>query len=64
MAAIAAVAPIRLAKLGHALEVLVDQLVHPDFEEFGHGLASALPVIFAPFDAFGLHGLHHFKRSG
>jgi hypothetical protein len=64
VAAIAAVAPVRFAELGHALEVLVDQLVHPAAQQLGDRVAGALPIVLGPFDTFGLHGLHHPKRSG
>ena len=62
-AAIAAVAAIALAELGHALEVLVDQLVHPAFEDLGERLAGGGPIILAPLDLLGLHGLHHRECS-
>jgi hypothetical protein len=52
-----------LAKLGHALEVLVDQLVHPAAQERRDRVAGALAIVLAPFDPFGLHGLHHPKRG-
>jgi hypothetical protein len=63
LAAIAAVASVSFAELGHALEVLVDQLAHPAFEELGERVASTGAIILAPFDALCLHGLHHPKRS-
>jgi hypothetical protein len=58
-AAIAAVAAIGPAKLGHALEVLVEQLVHAAFEQLGERVPGGGPVILAPFRALGLHRLHH-----
>jgi hypothetical protein len=62
-AAIAAVAAIGLAKLGHALEVLVDQLVHPAFKQLGERLPGSAAIVLAPFEAFHLHSLHHLKRG-
>jgi hypothetical protein len=59
----AAVAAIGLAELGHALEVLLDQLVHPAFKQLGERLLGSAAIVLAPFEAFGLHGLHHRKRS-
>jgi hypothetical protein len=44
-----------LAERGHALEVLVDQRAHAPFEELDQGLAGAVPVVLAPFDAVGVH---------
>jgi hypothetical protein len=63
VAVIAAVATIGLAKLGHALELLVDQLVHPAFEQLGERLLGSAAIVLAPFEVFGLHGLHHPKRG-
>jgi hypothetical protein len=62
-ARVAAVAAVGLAELGHALEVLVDQLVHPAFEQLRKRLAGRLAVVLAPFDILGLHGLQHPKRG-
>jgi hypothetical protein len=61
-AAIAAGAAVGLAEFRHALEVLVDQLVHAAFEQLGERIAGALAIVLAPFEAFSLHGLHHAKR--
>jgi hypothetical protein len=63
VAAIAAVASVGRAELGHALEVLIDQLAHPAFEQLGERMAGPGPIILAPFRALGLHGLHHPKRG-
>jgi hypothetical protein len=63
-AVIAAVAAVGLAKLRHALEVLVDQLLHPTFEQLGQRVAGTGAIILAPFHAFGLHRLQHRKGSG
>jgi hypothetical protein len=63
MAVIAAVASISPAKLGHALEVVVDQLVHPAAQQLRNRLARALAIVLAPFNVLCLHGLHHPKRS-
>jgi hypothetical protein len=60
---VAAVAPVGLAELGHALEVLIDQLVHAAAQQLGDRLTGPLPIVLAPFDAVGLHGLHHRKRA-
>jgi hypothetical protein len=62
-AAIAAVAPVGLAELGHALEVLIDQLVHAAFEQPGERVAGTGAIVLAPFHAIGLHGLHHGKGN-
>jgi hypothetical protein len=62
-ARVAAVAPVGLAERGHALEVLVDHLVHPSTQQLCDSLTGALPIVLTPFDAFGLHGLHHSKRG-
>jgi hypothetical protein len=43
--AIAAVAPIGLAELGHALEMLIDQLVHPAFEQLGERLPGSAAIV-------------------
>jgi len=48
VAAIAAVASIGLAELGQALEVLIDQRVHPAFEELDQGLPCAVAIVFSP----------------
>src|SRR5919106_1005797 len=61
--AIAAVAAISLAQLGHALEVVVDQLVHPAAQQLRDRVPGALAIVRAPFDPFGLHGLHHPERG-
>jgi len=53
-----------LAELGHALEVLLDQLAHPALQHLGDRLAGGAAVVLAPFHALGLHRLHHPKRSG
>jgi hypothetical protein len=63
VAAIAAVAPIRLTELGHPLEVLIDRLAHPAFERLDQRLAGAGAIVLALFEAFNLHGLHHPKRG-
>ena len=60
---VAAVAPVGMAELGHALEVLVDQLVHAAAQQLCDRLTGALPIVLAPFDALGLDGLHHPKRA-
>jgi hypothetical protein len=62
-ARVAAVAPVGLAELGHALELGVDQLVHAAFEQRGERIAGGGPVILAQFDVLGLHGLHHRERG-
>jgi hypothetical protein len=62
-ACVTAVAPIGPAELGHELEVLIDQLVHAAAPQLGDRLTGALPIVLAPFDAVGLHGLHHPKRA-
>ena len=64
VAAIGAVAPVGLAELGHALEVVVDQLVHAAAQQRRDRVAGALAIVIAPFHAFRLHGLHHRERSG
>jgi hypothetical protein len=60
-ARVAAVATVGLDELRHALEVLVDQLVHPALEQLGERLAGGGSIILAPFDVLRLHGLHHRK---
>jgi hypothetical protein len=44
--------------------VLVDQLLHPTFEQLGQRVAGTGALILAPFHAFGLHRLQHRKGSG
>jgi hypothetical protein len=62
-ARVTAVAPVGPAELGHALEVLVDQLAHPAFQQLGERVAGTGAIILTPFHAFGLHGLHHRKGN-
>ena len=60
----ATVAPVGLTELGHALEMAVDARAHPPFQQPGERLAGGAAVVLAPFDPFGLHGLHHLERNG
>lgn len=62
--AIAAIAPVGLAELGQALEALIEQLLHPTFEQLGERVAGTGAIILAPFHACGLHRLQHLKGSG
>ena len=48
---ITAVAPIRPARLGHALEVVVDRLDHSGLEQFDERMSGASAIIRAPFHA-------------
>jgi hypothetical protein len=61
--AIAAVAAIGLAKLGHELKMLVDRLVHPTFQQLSERLPGTGAIILAPFHALCLHGLQHLKGN-
>jgi ABC-type methionine transport system permease subunit len=63
VAALAAVAAVRFAELGHA-KVLIDQLAHAAFEQLDQSLAGGTAIVLARFDAFGRHRLHHRERSG
>jgi hypothetical protein len=63
VAAIAAIASVSFAELGHALEVLIDQLAPPTFQQLGARLPGTGTIILTPFHAFGLHGLHHLKGN-
>jgi hypothetical protein len=62
-ARVAAVPAVGVAELGHALEVLIDQLGHPAFQQLGERVTGRLAVVLAPFHALGAHGLHHPKRG-
>jgi hypothetical protein len=62
-APIAAVAPVGLAAFGHGCEVPVDRYGHAGGEHLNHRRTSGCTVVFTPFHAFGLHGLHHSKRG-
>jgi hypothetical protein len=48
---------------GHALEVRIDQQVHPAAQQLRDRSTGALAIVCAPFEPFGLHGLHHPKRG-
>jgi hypothetical protein len=61
---VAAVAPVGGARLGHALEVLVDGLAHPALQQVDQRPPRRAAVVLAPFDPLGSHGLHHLERSG
>ena len=62
-APVTAVSPVGLAALGHALEMPIDRTTHTGCEHIDDRRTGSRTVILAPFDAFGLHGLHHPKRS-
>jgi hypothetical protein len=50
---VAAIAPIGPGELGHALEVLVDQLVHAAAQQRRDRIAGGAAIILAPLDIFG-----------
>ena len=63
VAAIAAIASVSFAELGHALEVLIDQLAPPTFQRLGARLPGTGAIILAPVHALRLHGLQHLKGN-
>ena len=62
-AGVAAVAPVSLAELGHALEVAIDGPGHAALEQGGERIAGGAAVVLTPFHALGLHGLQHLKGN-
>jgi hypothetical protein len=63
VAAIGAVAPVRLLARGHLIQVVVDRRRHAAGQDALQGIAGRPAVVLAPLDPFGLHGLHHPERS-
>jgi radical SAM superfamily enzyme len=63
MPSVRAVAPVGHVKRGHAIEVIVDRLVHLPGENSGDRLAAKTAVTFAPFQTLRLHALHQLKCS-
>jgi hypothetical protein len=62
-APVAAVTAVGLAKLRHALELLVDQRIHAALEQLGQRLTRRLTIVLTPLDILGLHGLQHLKSN-
>jgi hypothetical protein len=56
----AAAAAVCAAELREALQVLINELVHPAAQQLCQRLTRALPIVL---HAVGLHGLHRPKRG-
>lgn len=61
---IKAVAPIRPARFGHALEVVVDRLDHSGLEQFDERMSGASAIIRAPFHASACMGFIISEATG
>ena len=62
-AAVAAVAPVGRAALGHLVQMAIDPGRHPSLQNILQGEGAGAAVILAPFDPLRLQGLHHPERA-